>query len=150
MQSRKDVTREICKIVQDHIDAGLLVRVEWLTTEIIAMKDKIEGDDADFYVTCGIDFIKTTVKHVIGGYAPKPKTDQQLIMDGFYHLQKAYTVERDGEITLVPVTMLGDSELKARAIEYETMSKGCLAHAMEIRSFIYQRAEVDLKQRGQA
>ena len=140
MQSTTEVTREIRKIVQNKIDAGAIVRVEWLTSEILHNKDDIEGADADFYLTCGADFVKKTVKRVIGGYAPRPETDQQLVMDGFDHLQRAYTIERDGLTVLVPVTMLTDQELKARAIEYESMAAGCKAHAKEIRRFIVNRA----------
>lgn len=141
MKSKTEVTREIRRIVQERIDAGVIVRVEWLTTEIMAMKDKIEGEDADFYIACGVDFIKNTVSRVIGDYAPKPKQDVQIVMHGFDHLQKAYTVLRDEQVTLVPVTMLSDDELESRAQEYETMAKGCIAHAKEIRAFIMGREQ---------
>jgi hypothetical protein len=141
MKSTTEVTREIRGIVQDRIDSGVVVRVEWLTTEIMAMKCNIEGDDADFYMACGVDFIKKTVGRVIGGYAPKPEQSGQIVMDGFDYLQKAYTVMRDEQITLVPVTMLSDDELEMRAQEYEAMAKGCIAHAKEIRTFIMGRAQ---------
>jgi len=139
MKSTTEVTREIRGIVQDRIDSGVIVRVEWLTTEIMAMKDNIEGEDADFYLACGVDFIKNTVKRVIGGYSPKPEQAAQIVMDGFDYLQKAYTVTRDEQVTLVPVTMLSDAELEMRAQEYEAMAKGCIAHAKEIRTFIMGR-----------
>lgn len=141
MKSTTEVTREVRRIVQERIDSGIAVRVEWLTTEILAMKDKIEGEDADFYLACGADFIKKTVRRVIGEYDPKPETDAQIVMDGFDHLQKAYTVSRDDETTLVPVSLLSDMELEARAQEYEAMARGCIAHAKEIRAFILGRAD---------
>lgn len=139
MKSTTEVTNEIRRIVQDKIDCGVVVRVEWLTTEIMAMKCEVEGDDADFYIACAVDFIKATISRVIGKYAPKTDTDNQLTMDGFDHLQKAYTVTRDNQITLVPVTMLTDDELEARALEYEAMAFGCVTHAQEIRTFIKSR-----------
>lgn len=142
MKSTTEVTREIRRIVQERIDSGVIVRVEWLTTEIMAQKDKIEGDDADFYLACGVDFINKTVKRVIGGYAPKSSQDAQIVMDGFDHLQKAYTVQRDEQVTLVPVTMLTDVELEARALEYEAMAEGCISHAAEIRAFVLGRTQV--------
>lgn len=140
MKSTTEVTREVRRIVQGRIESGVAVRVEWLTTEILSMKDKIDGDDADFYIACGTDFIKQTVKRVIGEYKPAPHTSAQIVMDGFDHLQKAYTVSRDNETTLVPVHMLTDEELEVRALEYEAMAKGCIAHAKEIRAFIMNRA----------
>ena len=142
MKSTTEVTREIRRIVQERIDAGVVVRVEWLTTEIMSVKDQIEGEDADFYLACGVEFIKKTVKKVIGDYAPKAqKQGEQLVMDGFEHLQKAYTVTRNNEVTLVPVTQLTNSELEARAQEYDLMAKGCQAHAKEIRAFAMGRAQ---------
>lgn len=139
MKSTTEVTREIRRIVQERIDANISIRVEWLTTEIVAMKDQIEGSDADFYIACGMDFIKKTVKRVIGEFEPRPEQNAQIIMTGFDHLQKAYTVTRENQVTLVPVTMLTDDELELRAREYEGMAAGCIAHADEIRTFISSR-----------
>lgn len=137
MRSKTDVTSEIRKMVSDKIDAGIIVRVEWLTTEILSMKSDIHGDDADFYVACGVDFIKDTVKRCIGQYQPKPSavTDRQLVMEGFDFMQKAYTVDREGETVLVPVDMLTDDEIEARAYELEAMARGCIAHAKELRAY---------------
>ncbi|KZY51009.1 hypothetical protein A3734_06515 [Sulfitobacter sp. HI0054] len=141
MKSTTEVTREIRRMVQDKLDSGVAIRVEWLTTEIIASKDQIDGDDADFYIACGVDFIKKTVKRVIGEFEPKAEQSAQIIMPGFDHLQKAYTVTRNEQVTLVPVTMLTDMELEMRAQEYEAMAKGCLSHAKEIRAFIMGREQ---------
>lgn len=141
MKSTTEVTREIRRMVQDKLDSGVAIRVEWLTTEIIASKDQIDGDDADFYIACGVDFIKKTVKRVIGEFEPKTEQSAQIIMPGFDHLQKAYTVTRNEQVTLVPVTMLTDMELEMRAQEYEAMAKGCLSHAKEIRAFIMGREQ---------
>lgn len=142
MRSKTDVTREIRGMVQDRIDAGVIIRVDWFTTEILAMKDKIEGDDADFYIACGVDSIKDIVKRCIGDYKPKAElvTDAQIVMDGFDHMQKAYTVNRDGEQVLVPVDMLTAEEIEARARELEAMAKGCVAHARELRAYAAERA----------
>jgi hypothetical protein len=142
MRSKTEVTTEINRIVTDRIDAGETVRVEWLTQEILAIKDKIDGEDADFYVACAADFIKYTVKRVIKKYAPQPEavTDMQVRMDGFDHMLKAYTVQRDGETVLVPVKQLSDTEIEARAQEYEAMAHGCVAHSRELRAFRRGRA----------
>ena len=143
MRSKTDVTREIRGMVQDRIDAGEIIRVDWFTTEILSMKDKIEGDDADFYIACGVDFIKESVKRCIGDYKPKAAliTDAQIVMDGFDHMQKAYTFDRDGEQVLVPVDMLTSDEIESRARELEAMAKGCIAHARELRAYAASRAD---------
>lgn len=142
MRSTTDVTREIRGMVQERISAGEVIRVDWFTSEILALKSQIEGHDADFYIACGVDFIKDTVKRCIGDYKPKAEAvaSAQIVMDGFTHLQKAYTVDREGETVLVPVDLLSDGEIEARASELEEMARGCIAHARELRG--YQRARV--------
>ena len=143
MRSKTDVTREIRGMVQDRIEAGVIIRVDWFTTEILSMKDKIEGDDADFYIACGVDFIKESVKRCIGDYKPKAAMiiDAQIVMDGFDHMQKAYTFDRDGEQVLVPVDMLTSDEIEGRARELEAMAKGCISHARELRAYAASRAD---------
>lgn len=138
MRSKTEVTREIRALVQDRIAAGVIVRVDWFTAEILAMKSRIEGEDADFYLACGADVIRDTVKRCIGDYEPQATTSAQLVMDGFDHLQKAYTVNRDGERVLVPVDLLTDVEIEGRAAELDDMARGCIHHAHELRG--YQRA----------
>lgn len=141
MKSTTEVTNEIRRIVSERVDAGVVIRVEWLTQEILAMKDQIEGDDADFYVACGAIYIKDTVKRCVGDYKPKATAvqDAQIVMDGFDYLQKAYTVERDEEIVLVPVSQLTHAEIEARALELEGMARGCIAHAKELRNYLHSR-----------
>lgn len=145
MRSKTDVTAEIRSIVSDRINSGVIVRVEWLTTEILSMKSDIEGEDADFYIACGVDFIKDTVKRVVGDYRPKASatTDAQIVMDGFDHMQRAYTVDRDRETVLVPVHLLSDVEIEGRALELEAMAKGCILHARELREFLRLRSLQD-------
>ena len=137
MRSKTDVTGEIRKIVTDRLNAGLIIRAEWLTTEILAMKSGIDGEDADFYVACAVDFIRDTAKRCIGDYTPKAQAmaDAQIIMPGFDHMQRAYTVEREAETVLVPVQLLTDDEIEGRALELEAMARGCIAHAKELRAY---------------
>lgn len=136
----ESVLREVRKFVSDRVNSGAIVRVEWLTAEIIAAKSGIDGEDCDFYLVCAHKHIAELVKDCIGKYKPSPRTDAQIVLSGFEHLQVAYPVERQGERLLVPVHLLGDDELEARALEYIEMSRGCLAHAREIREFISRRS----------
>lgn len=142
MRSKADVTNEIRKLVTERVDAGVILRVDWFTTEILAMKSDVHGDDADFYVACGVDFIKDTVKRCIGQYEPKASaaTDRQILLDGFEYLQRAYTVQRDGETVLVPVDRMTDDELEGRALELEEIARGTVAHAKEMRAYKRGRA----------
>jgi len=110
VKSTTDVNREIRRIVGERVDAGIVVRVEWLTQEILSMKSDIEGGDADFYLACGVRYIHDAVKNCIGAYKPKPNAapNAQIVMDGFDYMQRAYSILRDDEIVLVPVDQLSD------------------------------------------
>jgi hypothetical protein len=131
---------EVRDFIQTRLDAGLILRAEWVTAEIIASKHEPECDDADFYLICARNHIAEVVKKCIGKYSTKPATEDQLKLPGFEHMQKAYQVERDAVRLLVPTDALTDAELLARAEEYDLMAVGCRAHAREIRDFVERRA----------
>ena len=131
---------DVRDFIQSKLDAGMILRAEWVTAEIIAAKDEPECADADFYLICARNHISEIVKRCIGKYSPKPVTDEQLKLPGFEHLQKAYQVERDGVRFLVPTDALSDAELLARADEYDAMAAGCTGHALELRDFVERRS----------
>lgn len=137
------VYSEVKKFVQDRIDSGVITRVDWLTSEYLGAKEGIEGADAPFYRACAIAHITEVVKRVVGKYDPKPtRADDQMVFPGFTHMQKAYTVQRNGIHLLVPVDLLTDDEIEARAAEYDAMAKGCRDHARELRNFRLSRRKV--------
>lgn len=138
--SDTSVSSEVRKFISDKIANGETVVVEWLTHEIVSSKSAIEGEDEPFYRVCAYTHVKDIVKRCIGKYDAKPETDEQLVLDGFEHLQVAYTVRRNDQVTLVPVNQLSDTELQDRAAEYDLMAKGCRSHAREIRTYIVERA----------
>lgn len=132
---------EVREFVQDRIDSGVITRVDWLTAEYLGGKADIAGDDVSFYRVCAQEHVGRIVKRVVGKYDAAPdKPDQQLVLPGFDHLQRAYTVSRDGATVLVPINLLTAQELLVRAAEYDEMAKGCRAHAREIREFVKSRA----------
>ena len=130
---------DVRDFIQGRLDAGLILRADWVTAEILAGKQEPECEDADFYLICARNHILEVVKRCIGKYSAKPTTDEQLKLPGFEHMQKAYQVEREGVRLLVPTDMLTDAELLRRADEYDEMAVGCRAHAREIRDFVERR-----------
>ena len=138
--SETSVYREVREYISDKIARGEVVMVDWLTHEIVANKSAIEGDDVEFYRVCAFTHVRDVVKRCIGKYDAKPKTDEQLILDGFEHLQVAYSVERSGHVVLVPVDQLSDAEINLRADEYMKMARGCRDHAKELRAYALSRA----------
>lgn len=136
-----NVTAEIRRLIEDKIEAGVAVRAEWVVRGILERKDRIEGEDLPFYRDCTQRDLIRLAKRVIGKYEVSDTTPEQLVLPGFKHLCKAYSVERDGAPTLVPVDLCTAAELEARAAQYDDMATGCLAHAAEIREYLLARHE---------
>lgn len=134
------LSSEVRAFIQDRLDAGLIVRAEWITAEILNAKAEPDCPDADFYLICARAHLSEIVKKCIGKYRAQPETPEQLVLAGFEHLQRGYVVDRESVRLLVPTDLLTDAELEARAVEYEAMAAGCRAHAREIRDFIERRA----------
>jgi hypothetical protein len=126
---------QVKAIIADRIEAGEQVVVDWLTHEIVRGKELIDTPDSDFFRACAYVHVKDVVKRVVGKYDSGPASDAQYVLEGFQHLQKAYTVQRQGQNILVPVDQLSIEEIEARADEYDTMAAGCVAHAKELRFF---------------
>jgi len=138
--SEASVTEEIHRLIDEKIAGGVIVNVDWIAQEILASKDKIEGDDAAFYRVCTFREICRQAKRAIGKYAPDDATPEQLVLPGFKHLCRAYPVTRDGDVRLVPVSLCTDDELAERARQLDEMAKGCRAHAREIREYVRARS----------
>ncbi len=134
---------EVRNFIQERLDAGIILRPEWVTAELLAGKSEPKCEDADFYLICARSHLAEVVKRCIGKYrsAPSAVSDAQLVLPGFEHLQRGYQVERGGVRVLVPTDILTDAELLARADEYDAMALGCRAHAKEIREFVDRRLQ---------
>lgn len=130
---------EVREYIQDQLDAGVIIRAEWVTAGILHSKAEPECEDADFYLLCARAHLAEIVKRCIGKYKAAPVTDEQLVLPGFDHLQRGYQVDREGVRFLVPTDLLTDAEIEARAAEYEAMAAGCRAHARELRDFKERR-----------
>lgn len=135
---------EIRAFVAQKVAANVIVRVDWMTAEYIKTKARADGEDMPFYRACAGAHVADLMRRVVGKYESRPQqTDSQIVLPGFEHLQRAYTVVRDGVNVLVPVQLLTNAELEARANEYDAMARGCRAHAREIRSFVAGRKTLE-------
>lgn len=144
-QNIKDIQDLIFKMVASKIDAGQVVNMHWATTEIMNNYSDISGADCDFYRIAAKHYISDQVKKSIQKFEPKSDgNNEQLVLDGFEHLQKAYPVKRGDDRELVPVDQIDDAELLERADEYERMAKGCMDHAAEIRIYVESRGKRNL------
>ena len=136
-----DVTDEIHALIDEKISAGIAVRADWIAASILELKNKISGEDEPFYRVCAYREVVRIAKRVIGKFEVTDSTPEQLILPGFNHLCKAYPMQRDEEVVLVPVDLCSTEELLERAVQLENMAAGCVAHAEEIRAYLMARAE---------
>lgn len=136
MPTQSDIRKRISAFVNESVNQGVIVHVSFIVTSMMSEVSDIEGDDADFYLACGADFISKAAKDVIKAYEPKDDKQGQLpLMNGFKYLQSAYPVERDGERVLVPTPQISNAEFEARENELLRMAEGCLAHRVEMRDY---------------
>jgi hypothetical protein len=139
----KEVVAYITGCVMAKIASGQIVDRKWLTLEVLSNYSGIEGEHADHYRAMARRFIDGTSRRVIGKLESANPGQSAFTMEGYEHLQMAYPLKRKGELVLVPVEQADDEELEGRALEYESMAEGALAHAAEIRRYIELRRAGD-------
>lgn len=142
MLNEESIYADVRKFVSDLVDSGAETPVEWITTSFLNSRGQIGGEGAALYRYCTRAHVNRIVKKVVGKYDVEARAvqDAQIVLDGFEHLQRAYTVPRDEKTVLVPIYKCTDNELLLRAEEYEKQAKGCRLHARELRSFVKARS----------
>lgn len=142
MLNEDSIHSEIRKYVSDLVDSGVVSRVEWITDNFLNSCGTISGDGTAIYRYCTRQHVHRIVKKVVGKYAVEARAvqDENVSLPGFEYLQRAYTMQRDNHIDLVPIEKCRDEELLARAVEYDQQARGCRAHARELRSFVKSRS----------
>lgn len=133
------VIADIHKIIDEKFAANVIVTARWVTKCVMETRADIFGGDADFYRDCAARDITRLVRSALGKYDADEVTPRDLLLPGFEHLCRAYSVTRNDEVMLVPVKLCTDLELAGRADELEKMAKGCRAHAREIREYLSAR-----------
>lgn len=136
--SESDLRREVHAVIEAHVSAGRVVRRAWVANAIIVRHPLAET--AEFHRLCALKAVNDTVAEVLRDMKRKDHDDPEYVsgtgtLPGFKHLCKAYSIERRGEIVLVPIGMMTGSELRARANLYFAMAKGCHAHGLELLDF---------------
>ena len=135
----KSIRSEMNKFIQDRLEVGQLTSMVQLLDGVMSAHPGIEGEDAPFYRVHTYRDLRHDAKNVIGKYAPGASTPDYLLFPGFRHLCRAYSVQRDGDIVIVPVDQCTDAELMERAEQLEDIAQGCRSHAKEIRDYLMAR-----------
>lgn len=138
----QSIRSEMHKLAQERIEAGEVTSLDQIVRAVLDERPNIEGEDAPFYRVHAFDDLKRIGKSVVGKYAPNDTTSDELLLPGFKHLCKAYSMMREGEVVIVPVNLCTDDELRMRAVQLDEMAKGCIAHANEIREYMLARGRI--------
>lgn len=137
--SPKDIDKIASSMIAEKIDSGETVQMNWAIQEILNRFPSIGGDDLEFYVLCAREQVGRVVKRVIDLYDQPSESGEQMLLDGYEFLRAAYTVERDGSRSVVPIYLLTDEELEDRAKQFEEQAASMRKHAKEIRSYVKKR-----------
>lgn len=140
MSYASQLTDEINAVLSRLAVDGVEWRAAFVTQEVCrAHADGLANeDDAVFWEHCGYAETRREVTRCINsraGDTPTPRTDEQLILPGYRHLQNYYVVERDGDRIGVRVDHLSDDELMAKAALYRANGRANFAHANELVSY---------------
>jgi hypothetical protein len=136
---------EIEDIFRHRIDAGEIVRAEWITHEILSRHPLPDFPDSDFTECCRRLALSEAVRKVNRRFKEEPGTVAQgeLPLPGYTYLQRAYSVERDAEIVWVPLARLTSAERRAKVALYRQMAAGCQGHADELERYDGQAEAAD-------
>jgi len=129
-------------IIEAKIGLGEEVHMEWAVHEVISGRGVIMGVGKPFYTLCAHEHVYRVVKKAVDNYdsVSSGESNSQMHLEGFEHLQAAYTVKREDQRVLVPIQLIPDAELLERADEYDKLAKGLKKHAKEIRDYVNERA----------
>ena len=132
------------------VAAGEPVRATWIAHAICQSHSDglAHNEEAEFWKHGGYKTCREEVRRCINrrmGDSETGGTDQ-MVFDGFEHLQRYYMVDRDGDQVGVPVEAMTDEEIDAKEALYRNMGIACFAHADELSRFKHWRTAPPLFQ----
>lgn len=143
MMMGTEIRRELQAVIDQRVAANETVRLSWLVKQVLADHDVSAFDD--FLGYCANATVTREAGAVIrkmkGGEADEVERDRQAVLPGFARLQVRYVFERDNEQIVVPLELMTNEEVDAKADELEAMADGCRIHALELRDYLRQRSE---------
>lgn len=136
--AQKTLVAEVTELIERAICNNRIVAAQWLAHELMKSHEAgIEGAASpDWHIQCAYEGVKNAVREAVRRYEPsEAESDPQIIMQGFERLQKAYSVQRDGQHKVIPIDYLTDAEIDAKVDELECMAAGCTKHAEELKRY---------------
>jgi hypothetical protein len=150
---------EIAPLIDHKVKSGLRVEPNWVTQEIMAGRQEIEGCDRDFYLCLGKFAIRDQVRRRIDKFKLKPENqtdddsqiDRQLVLEGYKRVQRSYVFEepvmKDGKPVMdedgkpvvmtvaIPIETMTTPQRIAKIKELRSMGAGCYLHADELERY---------------
>jgi hypothetical protein len=131
--SQNELDREISNIIDERLAAKQVTSPTWLTNQIVANHDEIQGDDSDWYRFCAWQHVRDSVQKNLRRFKiGEEENDRQLRLPGYERVQAGYLVQRSGEWRMVPTEQLTANEIDLKIAELQSMAAGCLDHAREL------------------
>lgn len=130
------LSAEISTLIHETIDKGEIVHPVSLAQQIIESHGHINGPGANWFKMCAYQYVRDMVREAIRRSKMPDEEDSQMTLPGWVHLQRAYAVRRDGEDVGVPVWRLTEQEIEAKIADLVRMSRGCIAHAEELKRYL--------------
>ena len=140
----EEINRELNRLAAE----GSEWKAGWVAHAIC--REHFEGltdnDHEKFWRHCGYRSCREEVRRCINTRIddqPEPRSDPQMRLPGFEHLQSYYLVHRGNDDVGVAINKMTSAEICEKASRYRTMGKACYAHADELMRYLATRSEVD-------
>lgn len=133
-----DIEKAASQIITAKIKNGEIVKMQWAVTELISSMGEIMGDGTEFHIIAADFYAWRVIKKMVNkldAATSAVTSHQQMNLEGFSHMQEAYTVKRGGENEMVPVELMTIQEREDRASLYDRGSNALKQHAKELRAY---------------
>jgi hypothetical protein len=128
-----EVAREVRRTIEQIIEADTPMSGDWIANLI--MRRHPRNQATDWYYVCTQTCVRNEVHKQLKTFKESPEIDEQAVLPGMERLQKAYLIDRNGQMMLVPINATTKIERIAKAAQYRAMGDGCYAHADELERY---------------
>jgi hypothetical protein len=138
---QQELMREVETVITERLADGKPTPMTWLVTEVLNRHQDIAGADVPFFQLCGYEHVRDTVREVFrlrkGNEAESEA--QADLFPGYTHVQRSYTISRDGEQMVVRLEQMTADEIRSKASELRGFAMGAMAHARELDEYLKER-----------
>lgn len=140
--TQPELTREVEAVVEKRLAEKETIPTSWLIHAVVKRFPDLRGADAPFYRLCAFGHVGDTVRAVLRARKEKeaePDAGAGDLFPGLTRVQRAYTITRDDEQTVVPTEDMTDEEIRAKAAELDRFGRGAIKHGEELLKYLKMR-----------